>query len=60
MHQRPGDPVVLAFPGSVAQLRQQLFVHREVWSWLDEPFQPPPGLPQTAIEQLGLPLAARR
>ena len=42
-----------------ALLRQQLFVHRDVWTWLDEPFQPPPGLPQTAIEQLALPLAAR-
>ena len=26
-----------------------LFVHREVWKSLDEPFQPPPGLPETAI-----------
>ena len=42
-----------------ALLRQQLFVHREVWRWLDEPFPPPPGWPQTAIEQLALPLAAR-
>ena len=42
-----------------ALLRQQLFVHREVWKWLHEPFQPPPGLPQTAIKQLALPLAAR-
>ena len=33
-----------------ALLRQQLFVHREVWRWLDEPFQPPPGLPQTAVQ----------
>ncbi len=43
-----------------ALLRQQLFVHRDLWQWLDEPFQPPPGLPQTAIEQLALPLTARR
>ena len=43
-----------------ALLRQQLFVHRDLWQWLDEPFQPPPGLPQTAIEQLALPWAARR
>ena len=42
-----------------ALLRQQLFVPREVWKWLHEPFQPPPGLPQTAIKQLALPLAAR-
>jgi Transposase DDE domain/Domain of unknown function (DUF4372) len=26
----------------VALLRQQLFVHRDLWQWLDEPFQPPP------------------
>jgi len=26
----------------VALLRQQLFVHRDLWPWLDEPFQPPP------------------
>lgn len=25
-----------------ALLRQQLFVHREMWSWIDQPFQPPP------------------
>ena len=42
-----------------ALLRQQLFVYRDAWQWLDELFQPPPGLPQTAIEQLALPLAAR-
>jgi IS4 transposase len=28
----------------VALLRQQLFVYRDLWSWLDCPFQPPPGL----------------
>ena len=42
-----------------ALLRQQLFVHRDVWTWLDEPFEPPPGLPDQAIEQLALPLGAR-
>lgn len=26
----------------LALLRQQLFVHRDVWLWLNEPFQPPP------------------
>jgi Transposase DDE domain/Domain of unknown function (DUF4372) len=25
----------------VALLRQQLFVHRELWRWLNQPFQPP-------------------
>ncbi len=28
----------------VALLRQQLFVYRDLWSWLDAPFQPPPAL----------------
>ncbi|PYV40679.1 MAG: IS4 family transposase [Acidobacteria bacterium] len=28
----------------VALLRQQLFVYRHLWSWLDCPFQAPPGL----------------
>ena len=26
----------------LALLRQQLFFHRDLWAWLDEPFQPPP------------------
>src|ERR1700738_4508546 len=26
----------------VALLRQQLFVHRDLWEWIDSPFQPPP------------------
>jgi hypothetical protein len=30
----------------VALLRQQLFVYRALWEWLDEPFQPPPALAQ--------------
>lgn len=38
----------------VALLRQQLFVHRDLWQWLDEPFQPPP-LPHQ--QQLPLALA---
>ena len=40
-------------------LRQHLFVHRGAWKWLDEPFEPPAGLPETAMKQLALPLAAR-
>jgi hypothetical protein len=28
----------------VALLRQQLFVYRDLWSWLDSPYQPPPAL----------------
>lgn len=23
-----------------------LFVHRDLWRWLDQPFEPPPELPQ--------------
>ena len=28
----------------VALLRQQLFVYRDLWTWLDQPFQAPPSL----------------
>lgn len=28
----------------VALLRQQLFVYRDVWAWLNRPFEPPPAL----------------
>jgi hypothetical protein len=37
----------------VALLRQQLFVYRDLLTWLDQPFEPPPEL----TEQLLLPLA---
>jgi Domain of unknown function (DUF4372)/Transposase DDE domain len=40
----------------VALLRQQLFVYRDLWIWLDDPFQPPPipaGLPDQLTLQLG-------
>jgi Transposase DDE domain/Domain of unknown function (DUF4372) len=36
-----------------ALLRQQLFVYRDLFAWIDEPFQPPPLL-DPAAEQLGL------
>ena len=39
----------------VALLRQQLFVYRDLWKWLDEPFEPPPqpleGLPTQLVIQ---------
>ena len=35
----------------VALLRQQLFVHRNLWQWIDSPFQPPPLL-GLVVEQL--------
>jgi IS4 transposase len=40
----------------VALLRQQLFVYRDLWVWIDNPFQPPPIL-ETLPEQLPLQLA---
>ena len=40
----------------VALLRQQLFVYRDLWAWIDNPFQPPPA-PGTLPEQLALHLS---
>ena len=31
-----------ALSNLLALLRQQLFQHRDLWAWLDGPFQPPP------------------
>lgn len=42
-----------------ALLRQQLFVYRDLWAWLDEPFEPPPQA-VAASAQLALPLWAGR
>lgn len=42
-----------------ALLRQQLFVYRDLWAWLDEPFEPPPQAVE-ANAQLALPLAVGR
>jgi hypothetical protein len=37
-------------------LRQQLFVYRDLWTWLNDPFQPPPALDSVAQQlQLALP-----
>ena len=36
-----------------ALLRQQLFVYRDLWDWIDQPFQPPPQLARLA-EQIPL------
>ncbi len=30
----------------IALLRQQLFVYRDLWTWLERPFEPPPALNQ--------------
>jgi Transposase DDE domain/Domain of unknown function (DUF4372) len=40
----------------VALLRQQLFVYRDLWAWIDDPFQPPP-IPERSSEQLTLQLS---
>jgi hypothetical protein len=37
----------------VALLRQQLFIYRDLWSWIDNPFQPPPQL-SPVLQQLEL------
>ncbi len=39
----------------VALLRQQLFVYRDLWVWLNDPFQPPPPL-ESIPQQLALAL----
>ncbi len=36
----------------VALLRMNLFVHRDLWQWLDDPFSAPPPLPQPVQAQL--------
>src|SRR5437588_98847 len=35
----------------VALPRQQLFVYRDLWAWIEDPFQPPP-TPESSSEQL--------
>jgi hypothetical protein len=39
-----------ALSNLLALLRQQLFVHRDLWAWLDDPFQPPPPPPEQQLE----------
>ncbi len=39
-----------ALSNLLALLRQQLFVHRDLWTWLDDPFQPPPLPPEEQLE----------
>jgi hypothetical protein len=34
----------------VALLRQQLFVHRDLWRWLSDPWQPPEDRPPQAVQ----------
>jgi hypothetical protein len=40
----------------VALLRQQLFVYRDLYQWLDDPFQAPPALAGVHDAQLELAL----
>jgi hypothetical protein len=34
----------------VAMLRQQLFIYRDIWTWLNHPFDPPPALEQAGFQ----------
>lgn len=45
-----------ALSNLVALLRQQLFVYRDLWAWLSEPFQAPPPLIPAPPAQLALAL----
>jgi hypothetical protein len=42
----------------IALLRQQLFVYRDLWRWLESPFEPPVQLTEDDSPQLSLALAA--
>lgn len=42
----------------IALLRQQLFVYRDLWRWLESPFDPPMELTEADSPQLPLPLVA--
>ena len=42
----------------IALLRQQLFVYRDLWRWLESPFEPPVELTEQDSPQLPLALAA--
>jgi hypothetical protein len=44
----------LSLSNLVALLRQQLFVYRDLWQWLKEPFQAPPALAGIHDQQLAL------
>jgi hypothetical protein len=38
----------------IALLRMNLFTYRDLWAWLDAPFQPPPELPEPLQSELAL------
>jgi len=39
----------------VAFLRWNLFTYRDLWDWIDDPYQTPPQIPQPVQEQRLLP-----
>lgn len=43
-----------SFSNLVALLRQQLFVYRDLWTWLHSPYQPPPLMEFIDVAQLAL------
>jgi len=43
-----------SFSNLVALLRQQLFVYRDLWAWIDSPYQPPPEMQPASPTQLSL------
>jgi hypothetical protein len=58
LHERPAHPQLRSqfhwsLSNLVALLRMNLFTHRDLWSWLDKPFEIPP----VPYEQEQLPLA---
>lgn len=38
----------------VALLRMNLFVHRDLWAWINEPFEKPPDIPEPVQAHLAL------
>lgn len=48
--------LIAKFPWSLSRLmallRQQLFVYRDLWAWLEEPFVPPHPPPEVTLPQL--------
>ena len=62
-HDVGGDPSCTVAGGAtfgwslsnwVALCRMNLFVYRDLWVWLSEPFERPPDLPQPVQRQLAL------
>jgi hypothetical protein len=43
-----------ALSNLIALLRMNLFTYRDLWAWLDAPFQPPPELPEPLQSELAL------